>query len=220
MGAQQRRRLLADGRWTDGRKPKRGDTIPCSVCGMPFYRQPAYIAQGRHLCSRACNKAWQSRNRVTKACRQCGSEFAVPPSQQATTFCGRTCEVASRTTGAIGRLHNGRPVLKNQQGYLTVYEPTHPFAHKHNGRMLEHRLVMEQKVGRLLRTSEHVNHINHIRDDNRPENLEIMTATDHAQETAEWTRKKRVALDAELEALRAKVAELEAERESLNGETD
>ncbi|MGW5267218.1 HNH endonuclease [Rhodococcus sp. NPDC003994] len=39
--------------------------------------------------------------------------------------------------------------------------------------MLEHILVMEEKLGRLLYPDERVHHINTIRHDNRPENLEL-----------------------------------------------
>ena len=40
-------------------------------------------------------------------------------------------------------------------------------------RVLEHRLVMERKLGRKLRPGETVHHINHDRSDNREENLRL-----------------------------------------------
>ena len=44
----------------------------------------------------------------------------------------------------------------------------------------EHILVAQEQAGRELMPGEHVHHINCIRDDNRPENLVILTAGAHA----------------------------------------
>lgn len=49
-----------------------------------------------------------------------------------------------------------------------------------NGKQIyEHRYIMEQHLKRNLKTSENVHHINGIQDDNRLENLIVMTCAEH-----------------------------------------
>lgn len=67
---------------------------------------------------------------------------------------------------------------KDDYGYIRVYMRDHPFATKH-GYILEHRLIMEQYIGRYLFPWEHVHHRNKIRDDNRIENLQLVTREEH-----------------------------------------
>lgn len=62
--------------------------------------------------------------------------------------------------------------LRTKDGYIYVYSPNHP-DRNYLGYVREHRLVMENVLGRRLSRSEVVHHKNKIRDDNRPENLEI-----------------------------------------------
>ena len=57
-------------------------------------------------------------------------------------------------------------------GYIYVTKWNHPFANC-RGRIMEHRLVMEEKIGRYLTKKEVVHHLNHDKTDNRIENLEL-----------------------------------------------
>jgi len=58
-----------------------------------------------------------------------------------------------------------------------LFRPDHPYAN-HAGYIREHRLVMEGVIGRYLLPNETVHHKNAVRDDNRPENLELRVTKD------------------------------------------
>ena len=62
-----------------------------------------------------------------------------------------------------------------KQGYVLVKAPPgHANAHS-NGYIFEHVLVMSERLGRPLLPHESVHHKNGVRDDNRPQNLELWT---------------------------------------------
>lgn len=67
---------------------------------------------------------------------------------------------------------------KRGDGYIAVYVPNHPRC-RADGYVMKHILVVEKSIGRYLNDGECVHHINHIRDDNRIENLKLMTISDH-----------------------------------------
>lgn len=69
-------------------------------------------------------------------------------------------------------------------GYAMVRAPkNHPYA-RSNGAILEHRLVVEQKIGRYLLPEEVVDHIDGLHLHNDPENLRVFAANgDHLRAT-------------------------------------
>lgn len=82
-----------------------------------------------------------------------------------------------------------RSVGKN--GYATVYEPTHPNAMA-QGRVREHIKVMSEILGRPLTRDERVHHLNGVRYDNRPENLELWSIShpsgQRVKDKIEWAK--------------------------------
>jgi len=70
------------------------------------------------------------------------------------------------------------------------------------GYVPEHRLVMAKQLGRCLHRWELVHHKNHIRDDNRIENLQLVSDDRHQQITI---------LENEINHLKRRVTLLEAE---------
>lgn len=69
-----------------------------------------------------------------------------------------------------------------RRGYILILNREHPFATSQKY-VLEHRLVMEKKIGRYLHPWEVVHHRNGDKKDNRIENLELL-AGNHKHNTA------------------------------------
>jgi len=85
----------------------------------------------------------------------------------------------------------------NSYGYISVLIPG-PGRSRY---ALEHRLRMEQSLGRKLKRGEHVHHRNGIKTDNRLDNLLLISHSDHSKHHAKngetgwalyWARKRRI----------------------------
>lgn len=65
-------------------------------------------------------------------------------------------------------------------GYILIKKPDHPNADS-EGYVKRSRLVVEQLIGRYLNRNELVHHINGIKTDDSPENLEVLSREAHAK---------------------------------------
>jgi len=66
--------------------------------------------------------------------------------------------------------------LIDKDGYILIHQKNHPNARKHTHYILEHRLVMEEVLGRILLPDEVVHHIDKNKHNNHPSNLQLFAS--------------------------------------------
>jgi len=71
---------------------------------------------------------------------------------------------------AKGNPHYKKGRIRNSNGYILLQRPDHPNCDP-RGYVKEHRLIIEESIGRFLNSGEIIHHKNKIRSDNRIENL-------------------------------------------------
>lgn len=154
----------------------------CKECGKEYQREAYEARRGRHLyCSRGCRSLGRRRGTIRK-CQKCGCPFYARLSDTQkgkALFCSRKCHKESVCNwGPTSR------IWTNNSGYEHLSWKRHPLANR-LGTVPIHRLVFWQESGysgrvlRLLKGGATVHHKNGVRNDNRPENLEVRLSGKH-----------------------------------------
>lgn len=130
----------------------------CEICGSRFSGQA-------RTCSAACGYVARRADHPTRraACEHCGT--AIVGEKASRRYCSRSCAMRARNASPSGRAADIGTRAAAGNGYVKVKTA--------EGWRLEHRVVMEQQLGRPLLPNERVHHKNGRRDDNGPENLEL-----------------------------------------------
>src|SRR4051812_15927519 len=121
-------------------------------------------------------------------CAQCGTEvWRSPGNIVGRIFCSRDCCNANNKGKSLRKTKISGPDCANwkggifkDRGYRYVLMPDHPNA-KQSGYVAEHVLIMSRHLGRPLAKGEDVHHKNRDRSDNRIENLELLTSSEHCR---------------------------------------
>ena len=95
------------------------------------------------------------------------SNLQRPLSEIYALFPGRPKASVNAKAEALGRKRLRRKGHTYKHGYKTILS-------RGGKKAWEHRRVAEEKIGRPLQRKEVVHHINYIRHDNRPENLDVL----------------------------------------------
>jgi hypothetical protein len=115
-----------------------------------------------------CFKSFRSKNRPTYTCKRCGIIFQDRRhgDRLGRIYCSHQCRNMDRPSTNGISAPGMRKFIQRRSGYVIM-------TGKRGEKILEHRFVYEQFLGRKLSDTETVHHKNGIRHDNRLENLEL-----------------------------------------------
>ncbi len=135
-----------------------------------------------------CNKSLGKFNK-TGICPSCRMRINNPMKKR---------EISTKVANKLKKRFKDNPELHPNwkgfhifKGYILIKNKNHPHA-RSDGYVLEHRIVMEKEIGRYLKPTEIVHHINGNKSDNRIKNLVIVNIHEHEHNTLLKIAQRRI----------------------------
>lgn len=148
----------------------------CDNCEKEFTRPQSRIKRNKqHFCNRNCMGKWNSTNRIGENASMYGKRHTEETKQKLREN-NRDVSGENNPMYGKGRFGADNPMWKGgrkkNNNYISIKNYEHPFCTK-EGYVLEHRLIMEEHLGRFLEPREVVHHKDGIGTNNNIENLEL-----------------------------------------------
>ena len=157
----------------------------CIGCGKLFDENLSRCSRALYCdtgcrCRSKARRHYKRKGRGIGKCIRCGIEFKKSGYLQ--KYCSTKCSSDSQRKylSIPDCLEEASRKLDKNIGYVRVYCPMHPHANTW-GYVYEHRLIVEGLLGRYLDNKEHVHHKNGKRWDNRLENLQVLSSSEHSK---------------------------------------
>ena len=154
----------------NGERQKKEHPMKCSNCGVFFDYKGRHRNRNKHFfCSYDCYIDFKTKQREV-ICDWCGKKFLKKESDIRRTkhnFCTNDCELEFRRK-----------------------EGESAWNHRVEGKVV-HRRIAEEKIGRELKAGEHVHHIDGNHFNNTPENIAVLSASEHSKLHASWKRRNK-----------------------------
>lgn len=159
----------------------------CNRCSLVFTSH-----KGAKYCSRLCANRNNAKTKQRSKCLVCGVRCKRPKA--------KTCSMECRTKH-LAIIHKGRTLNTGRTHLKRTVNTDLPSGHTRswNGYILKHgkrvhRVLMEVHLGRKLEPWEDVHHINGDKEDNRLENLVVLSKREHSILHAQIKRGQHAAL--------------------------
>lgn len=178
----------------------KGKFFNCLFCNKEFWRNNGWLKKTTpKYCSEECrnkgvSKSYKHRDKILEMYTV--NKYSITKIDKLLGINSRSSvESIIRLSGIEIRPMSFYMTMEKNPNYKTGRTIEHGYIKLAIGKgkqQFEHRIIMEKLLGRKLLRNEHIHHLNGIKNDNRIENLSVLTSKPHgeyhAKQYNEWKK--------------------------------